>query len=408
MLETRCEECHTAKVGQTAVPSTAAARLHWLGATEGACETCHRVPDHHASEIGTPECAQCHVEHQGMAHLDAVKVPRCTGCHADLPDHMRGTTTLVGQAGLRIDDFAHHPEFAVWIGTPDAPHRVRLDAVPPPRDPTGLRFNHAKHLNPIGGPPAGHPRNDAQGKVQMVCGDCHAGSMTPVRWEFGTQAPGWTPVTVGELAPAEEVTYMAPVRYAQQCAACHPHNFADPRFPDLLAPHDRPVVIRAFLRGLYERWIVEHPTELAGPPLRRPVGEGARTRSAETAWVNAHVAAAEKELFREPKRCRLCHTLDDGPDGLPVLAPTRVPVRWLPQSRFDHGTHRLLSCTECHAARTSESETDVLIPRREVCAKCHHPEGAADACAECHTYHGAVTAVAMDGTLKIAPLAGGR
>ena len=166
----------------------------------------------------------------------------------------------------------------------------------------------------------------------------------------------------------------------------------------------------AFLSGLYANYIVSHPKELAGPPRERPIAGAAEARSAASTeeWVTMQVAAAEAVLFREPKRCQLCHLLQEPPGAdLPVVAPTRVPVRWLPQSRFDHGVHRLLQCTQCHAAPTSRETADVLLPRRETCQACHRPGGARDQCAQCHTYHAATQPAEMDGPLSIRYLATG-
>jgi predicted CXXCH cytochrome family protein len=70
------------------------------------------------------------------------------------------------------------------------------------------------------------------------------------------------------------------------------------------------------------------------------------------------------------------------------VVPPRIPARWLPHSRFDHGAHRPVACTECHAAATSTETRDVLLPRVETCRECHLPEGGArSGCVECHRYH---------------------
>ena len=67
--------------------------------------------------------------------------------------------------------------------------------------------------------------------------------------------------------------------------------------------------------------------------------------------------------------------------------------------------HRLVHCTECHAAPESTETSDVLLPRLATCRQCHHMDGAADRCAECHTYHAANQPVEMNGPLTIRALA---
>ena len=401
MLARRCQACH-ADAARVA-PATDTAVPRWRAVSDAACRTCHVIADHESNQAETPPCSACHVEHRAAPALAAVATSRCTACHADLDRHVRGEQRLVATDGRhirRLDD--GHPEFAVWTGTHDTPERWRLDHLPPPRDLAQLKLNHAKHLkSDLPGPP-GAPR------VQLACADCHQGPMVAATWRFGRQPPGWSFATAPDLAPAEEPAYMAPIRYQQHCASCHPHSFGDDRFPDLPAPHDTPPVIRAFLKGLYANYIVSHPDELSGPPRPRPIAGGATARSAASAdeWVVSQVAAAEAVLFREPKRCQLCHALTEAPGSdLPTVAPTRVPVRWLPQSRFDHGVHRLVHCTECHAAPESTETSDVLLPRLATCQRCHHTDGAAERCAECHTYHAANQPVEMNGPLTIRALA---
>ena len=412
MLEARCEACHASATRPEAKAAAAPAEMPaarvagpWLGVTDVACRTCHDVPDHESNQSDTPACASCHVEHRRKAALAAVATGHCTRCHAGLDAHTRGEPRLVGVDGRQIRSFDDgHPEFAVWTRRTESPHRERLDRIPPPRDTAQLKFTHAKHLEPDLPGPAGMAR------VQLVCADCHQGPMALAAWRFGKQPPGWSPATAPDLAPAEEPAYMAPVRYQQHCATCHPHTFGDDRFPDLPAPHDTPPVIRAFLNGLYANYVVSHPEELSGPPRTRPIAEGATTRSAPSAdeWVRAQVLAADAVLFRESKHCQLCHVLEEAPaSDLPTVTPTRVPIRWLPQSRFDHGVHRLLRCTECHAAPQSTETADILLPRRETCQTCHRPRGARNHCAECHTYHAANTPVDMNGPLTIRAVASG-
>lgn len=340
LLASRCEACHDAAVQATAI----GARPRWRGASDAACRRCHDVGPHRSDEATSPPCARCHVEHRA-GHRPAAAPGACVACHGDL----EGTPRVVGADARTIRGFARdagHPEFAV--GPPGA--RVRLDADPPPGDDAALALNHRLHLAAdLRGP---------SGPVQLRCADCHQ---------------------------ADAGGAMAPVSFVRHCASCHPNTF-DARFATLPAPHDRPEVVHAFLRGLYVEDAAAHPD--ARVDARRRVLGGDATTDSAASWASAQTAEAERLLFRDPKRCAECHRLDWGADaGLPTVAPTRVPTRWLPYARFDHGAHAVVACGECHAASASETTADVLLPRADTCRACHHAKGASDRCGTCHAYH---------------------
>src|SRR5262249_17846896 len=413
MYEQDCAACHL-KASDVALTGTAdhAQPPVFRAANDAGCRTCHKIPDHHPNQTSTPTCASCHVEHRALPTLSAVATASCSDCHVNLLAHTHGEPTLVRNRGLTIDRFTGDegeagmpPEFAVWTGNPDSP-RQRLDTPSRPVDVAHLRLNHAEHLKPnLLGP-------DRKLRVQMVCGDCHWGTLAAPAPRFGTPGPGWAPAVSSDLAPAETTPYMAPVRYAQHCAACHPNSFADVRVPGVLVPDGRAVVVHDFLRGLSTEYLARHPEELKGTPRERPVAGGATATSELTpdGWIRRRVEDAEKVLYRtydpdtgKPKYCIQCHEMTTAPGAsLPTEIPTRVPIRWLPQSRFDHGVHRQLKCFACHPrAETSTETSDILLPDREDCARCHHPGGAGTACSECHTYPAAIRPDAMNGHLDI-------
>jgi len=226
--------------------------------------------------------------------------------------------------------------------------------------------------------------------------------------------------------------YMAPVKYATACAACHLLSF-DKRFEEGV-PHDKPEVVHAFLVKKFQEYIAAHPAELrvAKDPDRdlteRPILPAARTLT-PSQWVAERTADAELLLWR--KTCKQCHALsgfvamDDPqhaeyakrvafpgfpakqmvesgtlysmstgiprPSGmLPKVDPARITTRWLPHALFDHDAHRGFSCLGCHGtALTSKEMSDVLVPGIENCKTCHAPgpDHAESRCFECHTYH---------------------
>jgi hypothetical protein len=72
----------------------------------------------------------------------------------------------------------------------------------------------------------------------------------------------------------------------------------------------------------------------------------------------------------------------------PFIAKPIFVDRWMPQSSFDHATHTMVKCDECHRATQSRATSDVLMPGLASCVTCHSPQGKVVAeCITCHTYH---------------------
>jgi transcription elongation factor Elf1 len=186
---------------------------------------------------------------------------------------------------------------------------------------------------------------------------------------------------------------MAPVKFANACAACHLLTF-DKRF-DEGVPHDKPEVVHSFLIKTFHQYIAAHPGEvrvlrdpgrdLSGKPLPPQV----RVLT-PAPWVAERTAEAEELLWR--KTCKQCHTLSFGlgKDGFPLVAETKTTNRWMPHAKFDHDAHRGFTCVSCHAkALASTESSDILLPGIETCKTCHAPgpSHADSRCSECHTYH---------------------
>jgi predicted CXXCH cytochrome family protein len=122
------------------------------------------------------------------------------------------------------------------------------------------------------------------------------------------------------------------------------------------------------------------------PRGRRGRAAAEEAPAAPTSWAGAQFATIEPGLFKQ--RCEYCHTVKREGGGPAEVVPPAIPARWLPHSRFDHGAHRPVACTECHAAAASTETKDVLMPKVETCRDCHQPrEGARSGCVECHRYH---------------------
>jgi hypothetical protein len=208
---------------------------------------------------------------------------------------------------------------------------------------------------------------------------------------------------------------MAPVKFANACAACHLLTF-DKRF-DFGVPHDKPEVIRTFLVSTFREYIAAHAgavrvqrdpgRDLTGKPLPPAI-----RILTPAQWVAERTAEAEDLLWR--KTCKQCHTLTSSAKSsrgrielsvgqgndtdkltsvsaeLPNVAPADTTLRWMPHAKFDHAAHTGFTCVSCHAkALTSTESSDILIPGIATCKKCHAPgPGHAESrCFECHTYH---------------------
>lgn len=373
VLEKECAACHVSQAG-----------IFSAKAADNACLTCHDGPAHHPSRILAPNCATCHTEHRGSASLSAVSNQACAGCHADLKTS-RPDTRYVTQ----ISSFEKgHPEFAV----------LRPVGEIPENDPSTIKLNHAIHMKPIRGPNGN--------LVNLECGNCHrptaAGAdLTYSDAKYRAAAVSYKDsdeflaVSAESLKPPKLMTgheRMAPVTFANACAACHLLTF-DKRF-DEGVPHDKPEVVHEFLIKRFQQYIAAHPGEtrvqrdpgrdLSGKPLPPQVRVLTPAQ-----WVVERTADAEELLWR--KTCKQCHALTT-PQGstLPQVAAANVRTQWMPHSKFDHDAHRGFTCESCHAkALTSTDSNDVLLPGIATCKTCHAPGPAhADSrCSECHTYH---------------------
>ena len=93
--------------------------------------------------------------------------------------------------------------------------------------------------------------------------------------------------------------------------------------------------------------------------------------------------------------CAFCHEVKQAAGVSYPTAEITKPVmieRWLPHAHFSHAKHAIVAnCRECHvAAVASRLTSDVLIPTKETCVRCHRPSGVArkaSECSTCHLYH---------------------
>ncbi len=250
-----------------------------------------------------------------------------------------------------VNDFAHHPEFAVRANPSDpTTEKIRLDSEGA-RDATVLKFSHAEHFGTV--------QREGGAPETLTCGTCHV-----------------------RAADGKSFT---PIAFVRDCERCHKLDF-DPRIKGTPVPH-----------GNAQHAIEVVRAALAEFNLNADEGSGETT-----ATLRNRVAQETRDtidaLFTEQDGCKRCHevtvTVAPGSPGRKQyrVVPPRVPTRWLPAALFDHGVHRQTACEQCHTrARTSKTATELLIPGIRVCRDCHADPGTPDKvdspCVECHVYH---------------------
>ncbi len=357
----KCELCHVTQGG-----------VFRKEVSDSACLSCHDAPGHHPQQVTfTPTCGSCHLEHKGSLRLAHTMDSACSQCHTDL--RIKSGELKYDRAIRDFDD--HHPEFAV----------LRSGAT----DPGTVKLNHYAHLQPRLASP--------NGPVQLTCQDCHRPAGAEGTWPYAQGEVKTVSMPTGETRrEAGSRAYMAPIRYATQCAACHTRDLQfDPRFNEAV-PHEKPEVVQAFLIKKYTDYFTQHPKAMS-EPLPRPLilaGVPAPLPPPPTTreeWIKWQVSYADRLLF--DKGCKLCHTMIERDGPVPAVAKSSIPERWLQHADFEHDAHRMLTCTSCHTRSPQSRQTaDILLPGIASCRGCHKEAGpehdAADGrCSECHQYH---------------------
>jgi predicted CXXCH cytochrome family protein len=334
--------------------------------TNEACATCHEKVTHHAdpakfqfagfSDYG---CASCHKEHNGLKPLVRQDQTFCASCHGSMDK-------LAANAGIaNASDFGTaHGQFRASVVTDPAAGKVERIALDKnPKENSGLKFPHDKHLNTKGvrSPVAEKP-------VVMGCADCHK------------------PEAGGQL--------MKPVSFEQNCASCHLLAF-EPQALDRKLPHGKPADAMQLVRDTYASIALRGGFQDAAAPeaVRRRPGQQLqeRERFEALAWAEKKANEVIGGQFGKGL-CANCHEVAD--KGNPLnwdVVPAKVQDHWFPRGRFDHSKHKDVECASCHAAPTSASATDVLLPKVETCQNCHGGEAAASktpsTCVTCHDFH---------------------
>jgi hypothetical protein len=322
-LEQDCKACHVKpfeRVRNETCLDCHAANLHR-----------HLPADHPAAaSFEEARCTDCHVEHDEPSHLVQRDSRTCTDCHAEPMKHG------AREGAQPVTDFARqHPPF-------------RINAVAVETPPSGLKFTHAAHLDPKG-------IKAPQGDVVMKCADCHV--------------------------PDAGAAGFAPVKMEAHCSSCHRLDF-DPAEPERAVPHGDPAEALRVIVGHYSaRYLggyVDPKADADKVALPPGIDIAPAERARLLGQARERALRVATDLF-ERRACVDCHEVRrEGTAAEPVWKVTRVklPDIWMPQAIFDHAAHgtSLTPCSTCHAAETSKTASDVLMPGIETCRDCHGGE----------------------------------
>ncbi len=181
------------------------------------------------------------------------------------------------------------------------------------------------------------------------------------------------------------------------CSHCHTLSF-DSDDPSRTVPHGDPETVVQSLIEYYSARLLGEDPSAAEQRVRRPgqsLSRADRDRAAAEARVEALRIA--EDLF-ERRACTNCHTVTKVDGEVPWhVEPVELRSKFFDNAFFTHAAHQteISACSDCHAAITSESAEDVLIPGIENCRDCHgsgfarlnEPAQTPSTCVMCHTFH---------------------
>lgn len=345
---------------------------------DSACTACHQTVEHHSDPVRFPsasfeddKCQSCHKEHQGNQTVVRNDQGFCIDCHGDLTD-MEPATTL-----RNVRDFGtDHPDFlpnVVIDASLNIMSREKSMSDPePPTENSGLIFPHADHLRKVG------VRHPTDGVIELGCSACHV--------------------------PDEGNVSMLPIDFEQHCNQCHTLNF-DTQLPGRELVHGDPEELFLQVSDIYNSVALRGGYEEPEAPaiIRRRPGTPLQDtdRAAARNWAEEKSAMILEGRFGKGQ-CSECHSLYDDPStGSWNVKPVFITEKWFPKSKFDHGSHSDVGCQACHAAESSISSGNVLMPAIDVCQSCHGGEVASNrvpsTCVTCHDFH-------MDGLAPMRPI----
>lgn len=323
-----------------------------------------------AFNLPEQRCASCHVEHVGnpvagrTAELKPALTPTqtCVQCHTGLSHRLKDTDLVDTPSWVR------HGNLRPVLPGPNGPVRVSMSDRP--REASGLTFPHRMHLAPGGGPARMAQTLGARGYgAPLSCASCHR--------------------------PEDKGGSFKAVQMERDCGSCHALDFATPGGVRQL-PHGEPAKVVAALRA----WLGGGGPVAGNPSTnrRRPGQFGDGNEHASGMPSGAASVTAVNGAFGRGGACFDCHTVLRSPSL--GIQRVRTPTTFLSRGAFDHSVkeHRLdrrgqPNCSQCHAASTSDTASDLLLPSIATCAECHGqsvartPTAASADCETCHSFH---------------------
>jgi FHA domain/Cytochrome c3 len=365
-LESRCEACHVRP---------------FEAVRDETCLSCHkaihdhaplsRLADAHAKpglggrflqtvartfgKPGPGACSDCHNEHLGAGRMEPARQQFCADCHGTL-DRRLGDTKI----GNAADFGLIHPQFHAAIPTQLGSRKLtRVSLGDHPRSVSGLAFPHKMHLAKLGGVArmaASIGSQRGYGADGLKCADCHHSTEDGVRF--------------------------LTVNMDRDCGACHS------------LAYDR---VGGIVRRLKHGDVNQMIADLTAASQASHPAIGGRRRPGEFSaggsyYANFGSAGIAQQALSRDGICGECHTPALSGGRLSVMPVTQVS-RFMTKGWFDHRAHRQEKCVSCHAADTSTTSADVLLPGIGQCRTCHLGESSSKAgivpssCAMCHTYH---------------------
>ena len=352
-------------------------------------------------------CASCHKEHEG----GTAPIERASGLCVDCHGATEALHAVAPRSALRpVADFGSaHPEFRV------------TGAVLPGGGSAGLRFPHDVHLTgrvlaPMPGRPADMFANPPEGWVvtPTAAGPRLRSPEGRMFTEEGRADLGCADCHVAEAGGM----LMRPVEMERDCGWCHQLRI-DTLTVARAVPHANPFEVSEIVRDYYRARALEGGVQRDDAPAfaRRPGGTVFRSTGDDgdvpmreaMAWAAAEAEKHLERVFRPGAvtttggvetyevgqgLCSYCHRAerDEASAAGWRVIPARLQRHWMPMARFDHGPHAAMDCVACHAATTSKTAEDVLMPKIGLCRDCHKGEAtsapsASSECVACHGFH---------------------
>jgi predicted CXXCH cytochrome family protein len=379
---------------------TACHRNFFVHVRDQDCQSCHKsVSDDHISPAhrgltqlgsGDKPCRTCHEEHKTQRGSIVVRENAlCVDCHAR-PAQLFGTLKLAKVSGF--SDLQSHPPFAATVFDPvripasvqpnaakpfaagviPTDWRVLRTPLPQAREHSNLKeYSHQVHLDPTQVSRNGKP---------LGCNDCHV---------LGLDGQHFAPITM-----------------AKNCMeGCHELKF-DVDAPDRTLPHGKPrdaiLLIEDYYAHKYNDPAATEPTRLRRRLPDKPEAEE-HCNGLKGPALGRCLAEIETLAQFQTIGCGKCHFNNDHGPGKALedrfdVYPVRFNSDYFPRAVFSHRQHAIqngktgdAACLDCHAATLSNDVTQLMLPDRDRCLKCHADESIKDRvqleCTSCHAYH---------------------